>query len=117
MTQPAMTFVCEQDGPPEQALKGLLARAFDARDRVARAFLARVDYGDGAYAVALCVRTVAGTEEMGVVRDVAEAFRQLFGRDQHLDVCFLDDEQEARVRRVCRPFYERRPGPRGGLLH
>jgi hypothetical protein len=33
------------------------------------------------------------------------AFRALFNTEAHLDVVFLDDEGDARIREACPPFY------------
>jgi hypothetical protein len=36
------------------------------------------------------------------------AFGALFNTDAHLDVVFLDDEGDAKIRKACRPFYNYR---------
>lgn len=106
-TRPAITFVCEHVGPWEAALKEALAQLFLGRPTVDAAFLARVDYGDGEYNVALCVKTSAGTEDSTLVEAIQAVFAPLFRGDSHLDIVFLTPESEGKVRAVCLPFYLR----------
>jgi hypothetical protein len=42
-------------------------------------------------------------------RELAAIFSGLFGRGQHLDIMFLDDAAEARLRGICRPFFPPMP--------
>ena len=96
-------FLHQQDGVPErefmQAVTAVLQGA------VQRAYLARVEYADtGTNAVALCLRA-AGSEE-SLATAVGGVFSRMFGSNQHLDIVFLNDDQERELERVCRPFFE-----------
>ena len=103
--RPKIEFLGEQDGPPERLLKDALREAFTNDAGVERAYLVRVNYGDASrHNVALFVRC---PEDARVVRVVGEHFAKLFGREQHLDIGFLDDAQEAEIRRVAVPFFVR----------
>lgn len=72
---------------------------------MSRAYLARVRYEsmpDDSVVLAL-----AGTTEQAksVVEQVGMIFTATFNSKQHLDTFFLDDGQEARLARVCAPFF------------
>ena len=102
----AVRFLREQDGPPERLLKNALRAILAPRASVARAYLARVDYGDpAAYEVALCI---FGDVDPALVREVGLVFAGLAGRDAHLDILFLTNENEAKLKKVSRAFYEAR---------
>jgi hypothetical protein len=101
---PTVRFLGEQDGGPEQVLKQSLRSLLVSRPAVARGYLARVNYGDpAAHEVALCI---GGPTDEVLVKEVASAFANQFGRAAHLDVMFLSPAQEIELRQVCRPFYE-----------
>ena len=54
--------------------------------------------------VALCVRAEsAGQEELA--KKISDIFASLFGGHEHLDIVFLNVEQEAAVAAVCRAFF------------
>jgi hypothetical protein len=102
--EPSIRFLCEQDGPAERQLKGVLSEQFATAGLVRRAYLARVDYGvPDAYEVALCVR---GEAAPSVLQTVAESFAAIFGRDAHLDILMLSEAQETDLKKVCRPFFQ-----------
>src|SRR5262245_65278776 len=101
------TFVCEQVGAWETTLKEALARLFVLQPTVDAAYLARVDYGDGQYNVALCLNTTGDTDDPTLVEGIRSVFAPLFRTDSHLDIMFLTPESEEQVRRVCLPFYLR----------
>ena len=99
--QQTVHFIGEQDGDPERLLKEALINEFGGAAEISRAYLARVEYADGVH-VALCL---AAPEDPAVVARVGTVFGGLFGRHEHLDVLFLDPDQEATLRRVCTPFH------------
>ena len=101
-------FLGEQDGPPERLLKADLATTLGRYRAIRRAYLARVGFQPEAMvSVALCVAP-ATAEDTSVVRSVGEIFSRHAGPAAHLDVVFVTDEQEVDLRRVCRPFFERK---------
>jgi hypothetical protein len=110
-------FVGEQDGAPERELKEKLASSLRPMG-VRKAYLAVVSYderkapqntaGDGAAAlnVALCLSledTASGRHN--IVERASHEFAAMFGPTQHMDIIFLTDQQEAALKKVCRPFY------------
>jgi SseB protein C-terminal domain len=108
-TERRVTFLREQDGPPERELKEALARDFAASGRVVRAYLVQVDFPrDGSNGVALCVRAPEA-DEAAVVRQVAAPFAAMFATEVPLDVMFVSPRQELELQKVCAPFYSRAP--------
>ncbi|HXY99644.1 MAG TPA: enhanced serine sensitivity protein SseB C-terminal domain-containing protein [Stellaceae bacterium] len=100
-------FLGEQDGRPERMLKGKLSELFAFGGDIENAYLARVDFGNSVEtSVALCLRTRSGSQQE-VVNYVGAAFSGLFNAKEHLDVIFLNEEEEAQLKRVCRPFFIR----------
>ena len=103
---PELHFLGEQDGVPERELKGCLTDLLRRDQRVQRAYLARVGYGEQSpAAVALCLRSQSGPDR-GLAEIVAETFASMFGAHEHLDIIFVDEEQEAKVSKVCSPFFD-----------
>jgi hypothetical protein len=100
-------FVREQEGVPERALKDALVKLFEADERIWKAFLAVVDHGPKtALSATLCLRTVMGPDKT-LVAKIGDIFASQFHATQHLDILFVDGEQEADLARVCSPFYVR----------
>lgn len=100
-----LVFLGEQDGPPERKLKKQLAEFFLSNSAVKSAYLARIAYGShSAPLVALCVRTESGQDQT-LVENAGKIFASMFGRDEHMDIVFLDERQETELLRVCRAFF------------
>jgi len=100
-------FVGEQDGPPEQMLKSWLIQLLSGSE-VERAYLAKVRYEnasgvEGEIEVALCTR--AAFPDQRLLKGISELFAAVFRTDSHLDILLLTDEQENRLRGVCRSFW------------
>jgi hypothetical protein len=105
---PGIRFLREQDGIPERALKNALVTLFEPDERIWKAYLAVVDHGvNTAHSVTLCLRTVMGPDKK-LVAAIGNCFASQFHATQHLDILFIDREQEADVARICSPFYVRR---------
>ena len=101
-------FVGQQVGAVEDALKAAFTEVFVATPTVQSAYLARIYRGNSsAQTVALCLRSTIGVDDKLEER-LNVIFRQRFRHDQHLDVLFLIEEDELRLREVCPPFHERR---------
>jgi hypothetical protein len=99
-------FVGEQLGRVEDEMKSHWASVLTGKPGVKRAYLAIVRYGNkSTYQPALCVRHPLG-RDAALVDALSEPFIRTFATGQALDIIFLNDEQEARLRRVCRPFFE-----------
>lgn len=102
---PEIRFLGVQDGPPEQLLKDRLADFFRRDRSVSRAYLARVDFGEGKEAsVVLALRTQFGPDK-GMVEKVGTIFGDVFNAKEHLDIMFLTDSQEAQLTKTCKPFF------------
>ena len=105
--RPRVRFVAEQLGVPEDELKSAVVRRWleQADTHPLRAYLAQVAYDrKGETSVALCIASDRDPDEQLVVA-AADEFRGLFGRHEHLDIFFVDERQERRLRQVCCPFF------------
>jgi hypothetical protein len=103
---PQIRFLGEQDGPPERILKERLADFFRRHRSVNRAYLARVDFGEGKDAtVVLGLRTGLDPDK-GIVETVGTIFASVFDAKKHLDIMFLTEHEEAELSGVCPPFFE-----------
>jgi hypothetical protein len=105
MHMPSIEFVSEQQGPPEQKLKAELVALFRREGTIDKAYLVRTKSADVENVVLALVRSAGA--DMDLVQKVGELFAAMFGRHEHLDVLFLSAPQQATVREVCAPFFER----------
>ena len=99
-------FLDEQDGPHERILKDRLAEAFRSEPEIQRAYLARSDHGDGSGLHVVLGLRADGIDHKRLAEHVAVIFHALFPASEHLDLVFVDAAQEARLRKVCKPFFE-----------
>lgn len=100
-------FVGPQLGAAEDDLKTAFLELFAVTPTVQSAYLARVYRGNAsAQSVALCIRSSIGVDDKLDER-LLVIFKQRFRHDQGLDVFFLIESDELRLREVCPPFYER----------
>ena len=100
-------FVGEQAGPGEDELKAAFCEILAATPTVQGAYLARVFRGDALIpSVALCIRSSIGIDDKLDDRLTA-IFKSRFRPDQRLDLLFLVEEEEWRLREVCPPFYDK----------
>jgi SseB protein C-terminal domain len=100
-------FLEEQDGPHERVLKDKLVAAFRGESEMRRAYLARADHGDGSGVHIVLGLRADGIDHKRLADRVAVIFAALFPASEHLDLLLLDAAQEARLRKVCPPFYAR----------
>src|SRR5262245_12260971 len=98
------TFVCEQVGAWETTLKEALARLFVLQPTVDAAYLARVDYGDGQYNVALCLNTTGDTDDPTPVEGIRSACAPRCRPESRRDSACLPREPEGQRRRGCLPL-------------
>jgi hypothetical protein len=104
---PVVTFVGEQDGPPERMLKAELSELFEVRKNLQKAYLARVRYGDaGVISICLCLAVTNGAKK-SLVKAIHSLFAEHFNRAVHLDILFLKPKQENQLDALCKPFYTR----------
>lgn len=99
-------FLGERDGAHERRLKEAISVLLDLNASVSRAYLARVRYDDGTTGGVLLGLLRHDKKENGkLALQMDRVFGALFNTDAHLDVVFLDDEGDARIRESCQPFY------------
>lgn len=107
LTVPTLQFLGSQDGPTEKLLESRLIRLFVSRADVSRAYLVRVSYGSvRGHSVALALRGDR-MRAKEIVQAVGGVFTEMFNAKEHLDIIFVDDNEEARLAAVCTPFYDR----------
>ncbi len=100
-------FLGEQDGLPEQSLKDQLNRCFQLDKSVRAAYLAKVSYDRANYTeVALCLLRPFGPDD-GIVEQVGSIFASIFGAHEHLDILFINEDQEVQLLMTCKPFFKR----------
>jgi len=100
-------FIGPQTGPGEEALKSEFRRVFSVTPTVQSAYLARIYRGTASHpSVALCLRSSIGVDYK-LEDELAGIFRARFRHDQRLELLFLLEEEEMRLREVCPSFYER----------
>ena len=100
--EPTVRFLAAQEGQAAVELKAALLSVLQNHP-VRRAFLAQIDFGEGSTpSVALCL---SADDSKTIVRAVQDEVRRLLHSSQHLDICFLSEQQESEVSRVCHPFY------------
>ncbi|HXE86012.1 MAG TPA: enhanced serine sensitivity protein SseB C-terminal domain-containing protein [Hyphomicrobiaceae bacterium] len=95
-------FLGEQDGPSERKLKSHLTALFQHQGGIHRAYLARVFH---AASNSVCLCLYADAPDPGTVGKIGQIFAAMFGAPQHLDILFLDDDQETELARFCKPFW------------
>jgi hypothetical protein len=92
----------------EQRLKEAISVLLDLNATVARAYLVRASYDGTTGGVMLGLVTHDKKESGKLALQMDRAFGALFNTDAHLDVVFLDDEGDAKIRKACQPFYSHR---------
>ena len=98
-------FLCEQDGEPERNFKTILIPIFKNHIGIQRAYLARINYGNDAEEnVALCIILESGKQQE-LANELGKAFHNFFAKGQHIDIIFINREQENALSEVCEPFY------------
>ncbi len=106
-TPPRIVFIGEQAGPVEDDLKAKFREILTSTPTVQSAYLARLSYGEESdYSVGLCIRSSVGINQ-GLQKRLAQVFTGFFRPEEHLDILFIQDDQEADLRKVCKAFYER----------
>ena len=103
-----VTFLGEQDGAPERRLKEAISVLLDLNATVARAYLTRVIYSGFVSGVMLGLLTNDKKVSEQLALQMDRAFGALLNTKAHLDVVFLDEEGDAKIRKICAPFYDRR---------
>jgi hypothetical protein len=102
-----VTFIGEQDGPAERDLKDRFVEVLSGEPVVRRAYLACAEHGDGSGVhITLCLKCSPRAEDVSLLPKLAGIFGSMFNSQEHLDIRFLEDNEEHDLRSVCVPFYE-----------
>ena len=105
-----VTFIGEQDGPAERDLKDRFVEVLSGEPIVKRAYLACAEHGDGSGVhITLCLKCSPRSEDVSLLPKLAGIFGSMFNSQEHLDIRFLEDNEEHDLRSVCVPFYESKP--------
>jgi hypothetical protein len=104
----AVTFIGEQDGAHERRLKEAISVLLDLNASVTRAYLVRASHDGITGGVMLGLLTHDRKECGKLALQMDRVFGALFNTNAHLDVVFLDDEGDRRIRKACAPFYNLR---------
>ena len=104
---PSVRFVREQVGAPERALQSRLLECFQRHTAIKRAYLVQISSGDQ-LGVALCLKKINGPDR-ALIKEIGDIFADIFGCHEHLDILFLNDVQEASLKRVCPAFFSLMP--------
>lgn len=99
-----ISFLGEQDGEPERLLKEQLVEMFIQNGNVRRAYLVQISIGQD-LGVALCLLSrLAGDKD--IVRESSRIFAHIFGEHEHLDILFVNKDQDLRLASMSIPFFE-----------
>ena len=101
-----MCFLREQDGPVERNLTRQWRPILAERPDVRRAFLVQATYGEDQELHVVLALCTGGISDLEPVKSLRVPFAALFSNDCPLDVAFVNPTQEARLSKVCAPFYE-----------
>ena len=100
-------FVGEQSGTAENELKQQLNKVLAKYPAVRTSYLSQVIYEPGSSpAVALCL--AGATADQKLLKDINNIFAIMFNKQQYLDIIFVNEIQEIKLREVCHPFYCRK---------
>jgi hypothetical protein len=99
-------FICEQEGEVEREFKNSLLTILKENSQRVRAYLAQVKYAenDHEFNVALCLMT-DGSDEAFLLHHAINIFKSMFGKQEHLDVIFLNKNEEHALRKIACPFF------------
>lgn len=98
-------FIGEQDGVVERELKAKLNNVFLQSSDSIRAYLVRVQYSNSTEInVTLCIKSDNDFNET-LLGECSRIFESIFKRGEHLDILYITDAQERKIRELCCPFY------------
>jgi hypothetical protein len=99
-------FIGQQDGLIEIEFTSQVSVFLEDSGTRATAYLCRLHYGTpDQVSVAVCIASPDG-EQMGVVNGISSIFQKMFGQHEHLDIIFVDNDQQSSISDVCEPFYQ-----------
>jgi type III secretion system (T3SS) SseB-like protein len=100
----SVVFLSDQRGPQERKLQAELIREVFSQRMVRRAYLVRVEYPNETRHVALCLAAERSDRER-LVESIGRVFRRLFDNHTHMDIMFVNYEQEQQLEKKCTPFF------------
>ena len=105
MRKENIQFLCEQNGEAECEFKSAIFSFFHGKINKVRAYLAKVVYENekNQFNIALCFRSESNQQFL--LENSTRIFKNIFGVNQHLDIIFLDEVEEKKLREVSCPFY------------
>ncbi|MBN2267699.1 MAG: enhanced serine sensitivity protein SseB C-terminal domain-containing protein, partial [Candidatus Babeliaceae bacterium] len=106
-----ISFICEQDGPTEKELKKEWCALFEKRTSILSAYLVRARYGDQKYSqdnfdVILCIKNTNGNDPR-LAQETASIFSSRFNKDEHVDILFINDGHEFKIKEIANAFYKK----------
>ncbi len=98
-------FIGQQDGAIEREFTAKVSEFLqESASPMLSAYLCRVHYGDPkCISVAVCIAS-SNSPSQELLDGIAAIFHSMFGAHEHLDMLFLNGEQQSRLRPVCKPF-------------
>jgi hypothetical protein len=98
-------FIVEKTGEPERELERRLEPILKAHKNIRKAYLVVAQYpGSLGPNVTLCLQSSTG-EDSKIVSEAADVFSTMFSNQQALDIYFLENDDEAELLKVAKPFY------------
>lgn len=101
-----INYISEQDDDIEAEFKQKVSSFLNTQNKLVRAYLSRVGYKQNSsdFNVALCLK-VNNDEDLNIIGNINNIFKSMFGKNEHLDIIFLDEKNEQWLRKACCPFY------------
>ncbi|GEM_PF-1124300 len=101
-----ISFIKEQDGTIEMKFKQAVCLMLVGCIAPVRAYLAQVRYDslNKDLHIAICIKTLSSKNEELLIK-LKNIFMSMFVKTEHLDIIFINDEQEKMIRKVCCPFF------------
>lgn len=100
-----LTFIAEQDGEVEFEFKSALISIFSTANIPLRSYLVLGKWQPNELSQPILCLRVPGDEDLQLLDKCSAIFNNLFAENQHLDIVFINSEQEQRLRKLCCPFY------------
>ena len=107
ITPPLIAFVGKPSDAVDDQLMERFCKVLAKSHSVRTAYLATVSYGLSSHnSLCLCIGSTAGTDYR-LQKILGGLYRKHSFKDESLDILFLRDDQEKRLKKVCEPFYRR----------
>lgn len=106
MNDQKIYFIREQEGDIENKLKKELSIFLNAYNKPVRAYLVQIKYDEKIdnFYVGLCIN-IENEKDQYLINNIGKIFKSIFLYDQHIDILFLNHQQELSLRKICCPFF------------